>query len=123
MGHEVDQRISCIVYMQKLAPWCARAPNDHFCGFGNLSLMRFAYEGGHYVATVQIEIVAGPIKIGGHRGDEVATKLLPIGLTEFEPSNFRDGIPFVSGLKRSGKQSALGDRLLGKLWIDTRGAE
>src|SRR5262245_43213758 len=109
--------------MQKLSPWCARTPNDHFRGFGNFGLMRFAYESGHHVATTQIEIVIRTIKVGGHSSNKVAPILLAVSLAEFETSDFRDGISFVSGLKGSSKQSALGDRLLRKFWVDARRAE
>src|SRR5262245_13556471 len=85
--------------------------------------MRFAYESGHDVATTQIEIVIGTIKIGGHSRDEVAAILLPAGLAEFESSNFCNGVPFVSGLKRPAQQSALDDRLLRDFWVDARRAE
>src|SRR5262245_31163426 len=119
----MHESIRRIIDVQKLSPWCARTPNDHFRSPGNLGLMRFAYEGRHDVTATQVEIVARTIKVGGHSADEVATVLLPVRLAEFEASDFCDGIPFVGGLKRPAQQSALGDRLLCEFWVDARRAE
>src|SRR5262245_45403918 len=120
MFHEMHKSIRRIIDVQKLPSWRSRSPNDHFVRAGHLGFMCFAYQRRKHMTCGEVEIIARTIKIGGHSRDEVAAILLPVGLAEFEASDFRDGIAFVSGFKRPAQQSALGNRLLCEFWVDAR---
>src|SRR5262245_46937330 len=97
----MHESIRRIIDVQKLPSWRSRSPNDHFVRAGHLGFMSFAYQRRNHMTRGEVEIVARTIKVGGHSRDEVAAILLPIGLAEFEASDFRNGIPFVGRLKRS----------------------
>src|SRR5215831_11771192 len=70
-----------------------------------------------------MKIVAGAVKIGGHRRYEVAAVLATVGLTKPDASDLDDRIGFVGRLQRSRQQRRLGDRLGSFTRIDARRAE
>src|SRR5262249_56180310 len=70
-----------------------------------------------------MEIVAGAVKIGGHRRYEVAAVLATVGLTKPDPGDLGDRIGFVGRLQRSGQQCRFGDWLGSVARINARRAE
>ncbi len=85
--------------------------------------MKFADEGGEDVGGLEIVVVAGAVKIGGHGGDEVAVVLAAEGFAEFEAGDFGDGVPFVGGFKRAGEEGVFVDGLRRELGVDAGAAE
>src|SRR5262245_59644249 len=70
-----------------------------------------------------MKIVAGTVKIGGHRRYEVAAVLATVGLTKLDAGDLGDRIGFVRRLQTSRQQRRLGDRLGSFTRIDARRAE
>ena len=80
--------------------------------------MDLADEGGEDVGVVQVIVVVRAIEIGRHGADEVFAVLTGVGLAEFDPGNFRQGVGVVGRLERSGQQRILGNGLRRHFWVD-----
>ena len=80
--------------------------------------MEPANKRGRYVAVLRMVIVAGPVKVGRHHRDEVASVLAVVSLTQLDAGDFRDGIPLVGRLKLPSEQLVLAHRLLGEFRVD-----
>ena len=64
-----------------------------------------------------------PVKVAGHRTDEVAAILLAGEGAELNTSDFGDGVSLVRDLEGASEQGRLADRLGRKLRVDTTRAE
>ncbi len=87
-------------------------------GAGELRLMRLADQRRQHVARLEVEIVARPVEIGRHGGDEVGAVLRAIGGGKLDAGDLGDGIGLVGRLERPGQKSVLDDRLRRELRID-----
>src|SRR5262245_61324295 len=85
--------------------------------------MSFAHERWDHVTCGKIEIVFGPIKIGGHCRNKIATILASISLAELEASNFCDRVPFIRRLEWAGEQRIFTDGLWRELGVNARRPE
>ena len=74
---------------------------------------------GRDVAGFEIEVVARPVQVGGHGGDEPAAELLAVRLAELDAGNLGDGVRLVGRFELTGEQGALGHRLFGEPGVDT----
>src|SRR5690242_12165808 len=98
MGHQVHQRISCVVDVEEFAPWSSGTPDDQFRGTSRFRFMRLAQQSGDNVARSRIEVISWAVEIRRHRRYEVGTTLLAVGLAQFESRDFGNGVPLIGGL-------------------------
>ena len=75
------------------------------------------------MACFQIIIVARPVQIGGHGGDEIAPVLPPVSLAQLDPGNLGNRIPFIGRFKRAGQQRIFRYRLRGVFRVNAGRAE
>ena len=79
----------------------------------DLGLVKFPKEGGHHMAVLQVVVVARPVEVGGHGGNEVGPVLVPVGLAEFDAGNLGDGVGFIGRFQCAGEQGVLDQGLFG----------
>ena len=75
------------------------------------------------MAVQGVIVVPGPVEIGGHGADEIATKLMAIGVAHFQAGNFGYGIGLIGALKLSRQQMLFFHGLGSMFWIDARTAQ
>src|SRR5437870_8488717 len=80
----MDGGIREIVDVEKLPPRFAATPDNDVAGAGNLGRMKTAQQRRRDVAGLGMKVVAGTIKIGWHRRDEIASMLAAVGLTKLD---------------------------------------
>ncbi len=119
----MHQGVGAVVDVEELAQGRAGPPDRQGRAVIPPSLVGFADQGRQDVAGAEVEVVARPVEIGRHGGDEVAAVLAAIGLAELEARDLGDRVPFVGGLQRSRQQRRLRDRLRGQLGIDAARSE
>jgi hypothetical protein len=85
--------------------------------------VHLSQQGGKHVRTLQIEIIAWPVKIGRHGADENPAILPGVGLAKPDAGNLRDGIRFVCRLEGSRQQSGFLERLRGQPGVNARTAK
>ena len=67
---------------------------------------------------LKIEVIAGAIKIRGHRSKELSAVLPVVRPAHLDAGDLRDGIGPIGRLEGSGEQVLLFDRLRAKPGID-----
>src|SRR5581483_8262564 len=70
-----------------------------------------------------IVVIAGPVKVSRHGGNEVSSILPPVGLAKLHTRDLGYCIPLICGLKRTSEQCLLAHRLWCQSRIYTRGAQ
>ena len=60
------------------------------------------------VARLKVVVIAWPVKVRRHGGDEVAAVLLAIGLAQLDAGDLGDRIPFVGRLERASSSASSG---------------
>ena len=90
---------------------------------GELRFVEPAHEHGHQVAVGGVEVVAGPVEVGGHGRDEVVAVLAAVELAELDAGDLGQGIALVGRFQGAGEQLVLGDRLVGFPGVDAARAE
>jgi hypothetical protein len=63
------------------------------------------------VTRALVVIVAGTVKIGRHRRDEVDAVLAAIGLAELDAGDLGNGVPLVGRFERTGEERIFAYRL------------
>ena len=121
--HEKDGGRGEVVDMHKFALRSAGSPKNDFAGAIDFPFVKFADESREDVGGLQVEVVAGAVKIGRHERYGVETVLLAIGFAELYSRDLGDGIPFVGGLQGTGKKILFFQGLRGEFGIDAGGAE
>ena len=109
--------------MQKIAARHARTPDPDAAGAVNLGLMYPRHQAGSDVAVEMVEVVARPVEVRRHRGDEIAAMLKAIRLTQLDAGDLGDRVPFVRRLQRPGQQRAFGQRLRCQFRVDAGRSE
>ena len=109
-----------IIDMQELAQRLARPPHDNLTVLLFFGFVEPADERRQHVTGQPIEVVSRSIEVTRHNRNVAAAILLSIGLTELDPGNFGDRVPFVRRLQRAGKQRVFPDRLRREFRIDAR---
>src|SRR5262249_35935870 len=69
---------------------------------------------------LQVEVIAGTVKVRRHDRNEICAMLPCISLAELNSGNFRDRVRFVRWLKRAGQKRLFLDRLGRKSRVNTR---
>src|SRR5687768_12082104 len=85
--------------------------------------MELADECWQHVGAVEIEIIVWPVQVRGHRRNEIAAVLTPVGLAQLDAGDLRDSVELVRRLERAAEQSSLGHRLGRFTWINARAAQ
>ena len=112
-----------IIHEKEFAARRARAPHRRSRGAILFRLMEAPDQRGDHMAVIGMVIVAGAVQVCRHGRYEIHSVLAAIGLTQLDPGNLGDGIPFVRRLERSGEQFVLAHRLARKFRIDAGGSE
>ena len=123
MIHEENDGVGEIVDIKKLAQRRAGAPDDDLILARLLRFVELADERRQHMARRKVEIVVLPIKVAGHDRNVAAPELFSIRLTELDPGDFCDRIPFVGRLERAGQKRVFLDRLRREFRIDAGGAK
>ena len=79
-----------VVCVQKFPAGLAGPPNGHARRAADFRLMKFADHGRRDMTREQIEIILGPVKIGGHHADEIRLELPVVGLAGDDARDFGD---------------------------------
>ena len=66
-----------------------------------------------HVTCLEIEVVVGPVEVGGHHGDIVGAILQIETFAQLQPGNFCDSVRLVGVFERRGEQCAFGNGLHG----------
>src|SRR3546814_1153302 len=75
------------------------------------------------MAMFGMKVVARPIKVRRHGGNEVTTVLLAIGLTEHDATDLRNRIPLICRFERAGQERLFAHRLRRFSRVDAGGAQ
>src|SRR3546814_1111458 len=75
------------------------------------------------MAISGMKVVARPIKVRRHCGNEVTTVLLAIGLTEHDATDLRNRIPLICRFERAGQERLFAHRLRRFSRVDAGGAQ
>ena len=75
------------------------------------------------VGILEVVVVVGPIHVGRHGANEIATVLPTVGLTHLDARNLGDRIPLIGGFERPGEQGFLLERLRREPGIDAGAPE
>lgn len=78
--HQMDEGARSIIDVQEFAPWCAGSPDRDFGMASSFCFMRLAEQSGDDMAGGEIVIIAWPVQVGRHCGDEVGEVLPAVGL-------------------------------------------
>src|SRR3546814_20495121 len=100
--------------MEKLPQRPPRPPYRDRVGRGLFRLVEAPEHGGRHMAMFGMKVVARPIKVRRHGGNEVTTVLLAIGLTEHDATDLRNRIPLICRFERAGKERSSEVRRVGK---------
>ena len=111
MLHYENAGVAKIIGGEELPLGPARPPNHHFISAFHLGFVKSPDKRGWHMTIRRVIVIAGTIKIGGHNGDKVHTKLPPISLRKLKAGNLRHRVPFIRRLQRAGEQQVLGHRL------------
>src|SRR3990167_5676609 len=109
--------------MQEFPARRSRAPDFKVAPPSRFRLMRLAKKRWNDMAGVKVEIVAGSVKIGRHRRNVIGAMLLAVGFAKFQSGDFRNRVPLIRRLQRTGQQRAFRNRLRRKFRVDAGGAE
>ena len=82
-----------------------------------------AHHGGHHVAVFQVEVVVGPVEVGGHHRDVVGAVLQVVALTHLEARNLCDSVFLIGVLQFAGEQGILFHGLRGILGVNAGGTQ
>ena len=100
--HHVNAGGSHVVYIQKLAPGVAAAPDGDVGGLGHFGFMKSADQGGDDVAVFGVVVVPRAIQVGGHDAAVVhavaGAILAVVALTELDAGDLGNGVGLVGGL-------------------------
>lgn len=88
-----------VVIMQKLAARCTAAPDADGSIAAFISFVDFSHESGEDMGSLQVEIVARAVHIGGHGAGKIGSILFAIGHAELDAGNFGNGVGFVRWLQ------------------------
>jgi hypothetical protein len=121
--HEKHARISKIIDMQELAARAAGAPYDDGIDTIDPRVVKLADHRRQHVTRLEVEVVVGPIEVGGHRRDEVAAVLVGVCLTELDARDLRDRVGLVGRFELSVEQLVFTDGLVREARVDARAAE
>lgn len=116
-----------VVYIQKLAPGRAAAPDGDGGCFGYFGFMKSADQGGDDMAVFGVVVVARAVQVGGHDAAVVhavaGAVLTVVALTQLDAGDLGYGVGLVGGLQRAVEQGALCHGLRGELGVDAAGAQ
>ena len=118
VSHQHDQGSRQIGAEQEFAAGRPVAPKRHRVGTGNLRLVEFADEGGQYVGTVGIVVVARAVQIGRHRGKEIRAVLSVVIRAKLYHADLRHRVCLVRGFQQIGQKIFLFHGLRRKLGIN-----
>ena len=82
-----------------------------------------AHHGRHHVAVFQVDVVVGPVEVGGHHGDVVGAVLQVVALAHLEARDLRDGVLLIGVLQFAGEQGILFHGLRGVLGVNAGGTQ
>ena len=85
--------------------------------------MGFADQRRQHVAVVEVVVVVGPVKIGGHDADVLPLVLVVVGIAQLDTSDFRNGVGLVGGLKLTREQGCFLEGLWRQLGVNATGAQ
>src|SRR3546814_7724726 len=97
--------------MEKRPQRPPRPPYRDRVGRGLFRLVEAPEQGGRHMAMFGMKVVARPIKVRRHGGNEVTTVLLAIGLTEHDATDLRNRIPLICRFERAGQERLFAHRL------------
>lgn len=109
--------------MQELAQRGAGAPEGELRQPLFLRLVEAADERGQDVRGFEVEVVARPVEVRRHGGDEGGTVLPAVGADLDEAGDLGYRVGLVGGLQRPAQQGVFGDRLGGVPGVDAARSE
>lgn len=71
----------------------------------------------------RVEIIIWTVQISWHSGNCVPIVLNSVCLAHFDPRDFRNGVPFIGGLKWAGEERIFRDGLRSEFRVNARGAK